>query len=111
MKFNNKYLRSVAAPTRVTKGHVYLVLTPTGLWRVSQTGQRSWDAINIDYVEGEETVIHGNAGNILGAVRDRLNVMAIYGFGNKVEYRKAVMEYMFSGKLGEFEITVEVRND
>lgn len=95
------------------KGWVFLVTTriDKNLFLVKQTGQRSWDAFNIDIETPYTPHIHGNRTNILALVREEMgaDIQGIFQFYTKTALRKAVMEFQAYGTIGEQAFVVERR--
>lgn len=93
------------------KGWVFLVVTTAKqLYIVKQTGQRSWDAFNLDMIAGmdfEDEYIHGNRATILQEVRNTVHVENIFQFNNKIGLRKAIMEFQAYGTIGRQAFVVE----
>ena len=106
--FVDNYIQPSNEGIMAKKGMVYLVITEkTQLYIVKQTGQRSWDAFNLDFCANVEH-IHGNRTNILDEVYKQLEVKQVFAYNsNKITLRKAIMEFSAYGTIGQQSFTIE----
>ena len=103
----NRFMTGTVAKSKM----VYLVVTTDKqFYIVKQVGARSWDAFNMDLSANVEH-IHSNRANVIHEVQEMLTVDYImeYNVGDKVGFRKAVMEFMLAGSVGvnNFEVNLE----
>lgn len=91
------------------KGYVYLAISAMSrkLYIVKQTGQRSWDAFNMDFESGIMH-IHSNRGAIFNDIWEQTGTgTLIYPFSDKIALRKAIMEFQAYGTNGEQDFIIE----
>ena len=103
-------LMTISSSSTAQSGRTYLaVTTGKNLYIVKQTGQRSWDAFNIDFYAAALHLehIHGNRGTILGELGKKVDIHEIHVCINKTQIRKAIMEFQAYGTIGrqDFNIT------
>ena len=109
MTFDNEYLFARDLPEKAKNGWVYLIVTNAKeLYVCRQTGARSWDAMNTDF-SADVAIVHGSRNDILEKCRNELDVHYILSVENKIELRKAVMDFQAVGTIGDYSMDVEWR--
>ncbi len=88
-----------------TAGYVYLaVTTAKELYLLKQVGDRSWDAMSMDFNNATPS-IHSNRKDIIADVWAELDVDFIVEIADKTALRKAIMAHQFGGNMfAPFEI-------